>query len=91
MPIKVRAQEPLRRLLENQPVVEVDSPTVFEAIEELQRHYPGVRDRVLDNNGAVRGFVSIYVNDENIRFLQDTQTPLKDGDEVSIVPANSGG
>jgi molybdopterin synthase sulfur carrier subunit len=91
MPIKVRAQEPLRRLLENQPVVEIDSRTVIEAIEELQRHYPGVRDRVLDDNGAVRGFVNIYVNDENIRFLQDAQTPLNDGDELSIVPSNAGG
>jgi len=91
MPIKVRVQEPLRRLLENQQVVEINSRTVIEAIEELQRHYPGVRDRVLDETGAVRGFVNIYVNEENIRFLQDEQTPLKDGDELSIVPASSGG
>jgi sulfur-carrier protein len=91
MAIKVRAQEPLRRLLENQSVVEVESRTVIEVIEELQRHYPGVRDRVLDDHGAVRGFVNIYVNEENIRFLQDAQTPLKDGDEVSIVPSNAGG
>jgi sulfur-carrier protein len=91
MPIKVLAQEPLRRLLENQPVVEVNSRTVIEAIEELQRHYPGVRDRVLDERGLVRGFVNIYVNEENIRFLQDGQTPLKDGDELSIVPSSAGG
>ncbi len=91
MPIKVRAQEPLRRLLENQPVVEVESRTVLEAIEELQRHYPGVRDRVLQENGALRGFVNIYVNEENVRFLQEERTPLKDGDEVSIVPSNAGG
>jgi molybdopterin synthase sulfur carrier subunit len=91
MPIRVRAQEPLRRLLENQPVVEVDSLTVIEAIEELQRHYPGVRDRVLDDSGAVRKFVNIYVNEENIRFLQEEKTPLKDGDEVSIVPSSAGG
>ena len=91
MPIKVLAQEPLRRLLENQPVVEIECGTVLEAIDELQRHYPGVRDRVLDDNGAVRGFVNIFVNGENIRFLQDQQTPLKDGDELSIVPANAGG
>jgi molybdopterin synthase sulfur carrier subunit len=91
MSIKVRAQEPLRRLLENQPVVEVESRTVLEAIEELQRHYPGVRDRVLHENGTLRGFVNIYVNEENIRFLQEERTPLKDGDEVSIVPSNAGG
>jgi len=81
----------LRRLLENQPVVEVDSCNVLEAIEELQRHYPGVRDRVLDEDGAVRKFVNIYVNDENIRFLQNQLTPLKDGDELSIVPSSAGG
>lgn len=91
MPVKIRAQEPLRRLLENQPVVEVESRTVLEAIDELQRHYPGVRDRVLQENGALRGFVNIYVNEENIRFLQGERTPLKDGDEVSIVPSNAGG
>lgn len=81
----------MRRLLENQPVVEVESRTVLEAIEELQRHYPGVRDRVLQENGALRGFVNIYVNEENVRFLQEERTPLKDGDEVSIVPSNAGG
>jgi molybdopterin synthase sulfur carrier subunit len=91
MSIKVRAQEPLRRLLENQPVVEINSRTVTEAIEELQRQYPGVRERVLDESGAVRKFVNIYVNEENIRFLQDEQTPLKDGDELSIVPSSAGG
>jgi molybdopterin synthase sulfur carrier subunit len=91
MSVKVRTQEPLRRLLENQSVVEISSGTVLEAIEELQRHYPGVRDRVLDENGAVRKFVNIYVNEENIRFLQDQQTLLKDGDELSIVPSSAGG
>ena len=91
MSIKVRTQEPLRRLLENQQVVEINSRTVTEAIDELQRQYPGVRDRVLDESGAVRKFVNIYVNEENIRFLQDGQTPLNDGDELSIVPSSAGG
>jgi molybdopterin synthase sulfur carrier subunit len=50
-----------------------------------------VRDRVLDESGAVRKFVNIYVNEENIRFLQDGQTPLNDGDELSIVPSSAGG
>ena len=91
MPVKVFAHDPLRRLLENQTYVEVESSNVLEAIEELERHYPGVRDRVLDDNGAVRRFVNIYVNEENIRFLQDQQTPLKDGDELSILPSSAGG
>jgi molybdopterin synthase sulfur carrier subunit len=91
MSVKVHTVEPLRRLLENQSMVEIDSHTVMEAIEELQRHYPGVRDRVLNENGNVRGSVNIYVNAEDIRFLQAEQTPLKDGDELSIVPASSGG
>ena len=58
---------------------------------ELQSRYPGIRDRLLDDTGAVRRFVNVYLNEEDIRFLQDQETPIKDGDEISIIPAIAGG
>ena len=65
--------------------------TVGNAIAELQSRYPGIKERLVDENGAVRRFVNVYVNEEDIRFLENQQTPLKDGDEVSIIPAIAGG
>ena len=61
------------------------------AIAELQSRYPGIRERLLDEQGTVRRFVNVYVNEEDIRFLQNQQTPLKEGDEISIIPAIAGG
>ncbi len=91
MPTKVRIPTPLRKLTNNEEVVEVAAGTVGEAITALQARYPGIRERLLDESGAVRRFVNVYVNEEDIRFLQNQQTPLKDGDEVSIIPAIAGG
>ncbi len=62
-----------------------------ESIDALQGIYPGIKERLVDQTGAVRRFVNVYVNEEDIRFLQDQQTPLKDGDEISIIPAIAGG
>ena len=91
MPTKVRIPTPLRKLTNNEEVVEVIAITVGNAIAELQSRYPGIKERLVDENGAVRRFVNVYVNEEDIRFLQNQQTPLKDGDEVSIIPAIAGG
>ena len=92
MKIKVRAQEPLRKLLDNEQVVEVSSTaTVFEVIKILQARYPRFVDRLLERDGSVRRFVNVYVNEEDIRFLKGKETALNDGDEVSIVPAIAGG
>ena len=88
---KVRIPTPLRKLTNNEEVVEVDAATVNEAIAELQARFPGFKERLLDENGAVRRFVNVYVNEEDIRFLQNQQTKLKDGDEISIIPAIAGG
>ena len=71
--------------------MEVLAKTVGNAITELQSRYPGIKERLVDETGAVRRFVNVYVNEEDIRFLQNQQTPLKDGDEVSIIPAIAGG
>jgi sulfur-carrier protein len=91
MPTKVRIPTPLRKLTNNEELVELDVDTVGAAFAELQTRYPGIGDRLLDENGAVRRFVNVYVNEEDIRFLQNQETPLKDGDEVSIIPAIAGG
>jgi molybdopterin synthase sulfur carrier subunit len=91
MPKNVRIPTPLRKLTNNEEVVEVTSATIGEAILELQTRYPGIKERLMDDNGEVRRFVNVYVNEEDIRFLQNQNTPLKDGDEVSIIPAIAGG
>jgi molybdopterin synthase sulfur carrier subunit len=88
---KVRIPTPLRKLTNNEEVVEVQAGTIGEAIAELQSRYPGIKERLLDDNGEVRRFVNVYVNEEDIRFLKNQQTPLKDGDEISIIPAIAGG
>ena len=91
MPATVRIPTPLRKLTNNDELVEVNAATIGDAINELQNRYPGIKERLLDETGAVRRFVNVYVNEEDIRFLQNQQTKLKDGDEISIIPAIAGG
>jgi len=91
MPKKVRIPTPLRKATNNNELVEVNAPTVGEAIAELESVYPDLKSRIRDEQGEVRRFVNVYVNEEDIRFLQNSQTPLKDGDEISIIPAIAGG
>jgi molybdopterin synthase sulfur carrier subunit len=91
MPTKVRIPTPLRKLTNNQEVVEISATTIGEAITELQSRFPGIQERLVDEKGEVRRFVNVYVNEEDIRFLENQKTPLKDGDEVSIIPAIAGG
>ena len=91
MPKNVRIPTPLRKLTNNEELVEVNASTIGEAITELQGRFPGIKERLLDETGAVRRFVNVYVNEEDIRFLQNQQTALKEGDEISIIPAIAGG
>ncbi len=91
MPVIVRSQEPLRKAMDNEAEVEVHATTVSDLLVELRRRYPRLPERLLDENGEVRRFINIYVNEEDIRFLQNQETELKDGDEVTIIPATSGG
>lgn len=88
---KVRIPTPLRKLTNNEELVEVNADTVGGAIVELQSRYPGIKERLVDESGAIRRFVNVYVNEEDIRFLQNQETPLKNGDEISIIPAIAGG
>ncbi len=91
MPINVRIPTPLRKLTNNAETVEVAADSIGAMIDALEAAHPGLRERICDDSGTVRRFVNIFLNDEDIRFLQDKETPLKDGDEVSIVPAIAGG
>jgi sulfur-carrier protein len=91
MPAKVRIPTPLRKLTNEQELVEVAAGTVATAMAELQSKFPGIKERLLDEKGEVRRFVNVYVNEEDIRFLENQATPVKDGDEVSIIPAIAGG
>ena len=89
--IKVRIPTPLRPLTRGQGEVETQGINVAELIENLNAAHPGVKERLCDENGDLRRFVNVYVNEEDIRFLKGKETALKDGDEVSIVPAIAGG
>jgi molybdopterin synthase sulfur carrier subunit len=89
--IKVRIPTPLRPLTKNQGEVEAKAASIAEMIETLNAAHPGLKDRLCDDKGELRRFVNIYVNEEDIRFLKGKDTSLKDGDEVSIVPAIAGG
>jgi sulfur-carrier protein len=89
--IKVRIPTPLRPLTKGQGEVETTATSVLDMIEALNTAHPGIKDRLCDDTGELRRFVNIYVNEEDIRFLKGKETSLKDGDEVSIVPAIAGG
>ncbi|HRC44125.1 MAG TPA: MoaD/ThiS family protein [Nitrospira sp.] len=89
--IKVRIPTPLRPLTKGQGEVESAAANIVEMIGSLDATYPGLKNRLCDEKGDLRRFVNIYVNEEDIRFLNGKETSLKDGDEVSIVPAIAGG
>ncbi|HEX3801178.1 MAG TPA: MoaD/ThiS family protein [Verrucomicrobiae bacterium] len=91
MPKQVRIPTPLRKLTNNEELVEVTADTVAGAFVELQNRFPGIQERLMDEQGEVRRFVNVYVNEEDIRFLQNQKTALKEGDEISIIPAIAGG
>ncbi|MDB6059301.1 MAG: molybdopterin synthase subunit MoaD [Verrucomicrobiales bacterium] len=91
MSVKVRIPTPLRKLTHDEELVQIDAATVAAAFTELQNRFPGIKERLIDDTGNVRKFVNVYVNEEDIRFLQNQQTTLKDGDEISIIPAIAGG
>jgi len=91
MPVTIRIPTPLRKLTQDQELVQVAPGTIGSAIAELQSRFPGIQERLVDDAGQVRRFVNVYVNEEDIRFLQNNDTPLKDGDDVSIIPAIAGG
>ncbi len=87
----VRIPTPLRRVTKGQETVDVSGSTLQDGIADLEKQFPGVRERIMDASGELHRFVNIYVNGEDVRFLQGMNTALSDGDEISIVPAVAGG
>ena len=91
MAIKVRIPTPLQKLTSQKGEVDVTASNIKELITALEKNYPGMKDRICDESGKIRRFVNVYLNEEDIRFLKQEDTALKDGDEISIVPAIAGG
>ena len=91
MPVQVLIPTPLQQFTANAAVVELEAVDVNELIHKLDQRFPGLKARLCDDSGKLRRFLNIYVNSEDIRFLDNQTTPLKEGDEVSIVPAVAGG
>ena len=82
---------PLRKLTNNQEEVIAAGATLSAVLDELNATFPGLGERIVDENGVIRRFVNIFVNDEDVRFLQEKETPIKEADVISIVPAIAGG
>lgn len=91
MSIKVRIPTPLQKLTNNQSEVQCDAKNIDELLASLEKQYPGIKERICDAEGKLRRFVNVYVNEEDIRFLQGQETALKAGDDISIIPAIAGG
>lgn len=91
MAVKIRIPTPLQSITKNQAEVTASGKTVKEALGVLTKDYAGIRERLFDEKGELRRFINFYVNDEDIRFLKGVDTPIKDGDEISIIPAIAGG
>lgn len=91
MPVTVRIPTPLRSLTGNAEEIEASGRSIKEIIENLEEKYPGIKNRLCDEKGQIRRFINFYLNDEDVRFLQNQETPVKDGDQISIVPAIAGG
>ncbi len=91
MSVSVRIPTALRALTGQRDVVAATAADLAQCIDALEQEFPGMRERLCDELGELRRFVNVYVNGEDVRFLTGLQTPLKSGDEVSIVPAVAGG
>jgi len=91
MPIKVRIPTPLMKLTNNQSELSAEGETIADMLNSLESQYAGIKERICEENGTPRRFINIYLNEEDIRFLDGEKTAIKDGDEVSIIPAIAGG
>jgi molybdopterin synthase sulfur carrier subunit len=91
MAIMVRIPAPLRKVTNDKDRVEVEAENLVDMVDAMEEQYPGIKERLLDESGELRHFVNIYVNGEDVQFLDGLQTAIADSDEVSIVPAVAGG
>ncbi|RYZ43983.1 MAG: MoaD/ThiS family protein [Myxococcaceae bacterium] len=87
----IRIPTPMRTLTRNQAEVQASGATVGEVLRDLDARYPGMNARILDERGAVRRYVNIFLNDEDVRALQSLDTPVKDADRITLIPAMAGG
>ena len=91
MTVRVRVPTPLRKFTNGADEVNAQGNNVRSLVEDLDRNFPGIKERICDDGGKIRRFVNVYVNGDDIRFLQNMETALKEGDNISIVPAIAGG
>ncbi len=91
MAVKVRIPTPLQKLAGGKGEVMIEAASIQQMIDTLEKNYPGMKERLCDEQGKIRRFVNVYLNEEDIRFLDKEATALKAGDEISIVPAIAGG
>lgn len=91
MAVKVRIPTPLRKITNGKEEVFAQGATIKDVIEDLEKNYPGLKERICEEGGGLRRFVNLYLNDEDIRFKKHMDTELKDSDEISIIPAIAGG
>jgi sulfur-carrier protein len=91
MSLSVRIPTPLRKFTGDKADIEADGSIVSEVIDNLEERHPGIKDSLVDETGSLRRFVNVYVNEEDIRFLDGTETQVKNGDSLTIVPAIAGG
>lgn len=89
--VNVRVPTPLRKFTNGRDEVTAQGNTVRALVENLEKQYPGIKERICDETGKIRRFVNVYVNGDDIRFLQNLETTVKEGDTISIVPAIAGG
>ena len=91
MSVSIRIPTTLRTLTAGSSSVTVEGSTVAEVLSSLEAAHPGFQERLIDENGALRRFVNVFVSDDDVRFLDGLETPVPDGAEVSIIPAVAGG
>lgn len=91
MSVQVHVTSVIQKAVDGQRQFAADGSTVAELIEDIESRYPGFRSQIMDPQGQLHRFVNIYLNDEDIRYLGGAETALKDGDQVSILPALAGG
>ena len=91
MTVKVRIPTPLRKLTKEHAEVDAAGGTIRELVDDLEKQFPGFKERMCDDSGDLRRFVNVYVGEEDIRFMDGLDTKISEGDQVSIIPAVAGG
>jgi sulfur-carrier protein len=91
MSVRVKLPQILRKFAGGEAVVQADGSTLRELLKDLESRYPGITKNVVNEDGALHRFINVYVNDEDVRYLGSLETPVAEGDTVSLLPAVAGG